>query len=109
MYTLRKEGTEMKMLTEEYQESILTELVSIRRLLQFVARDQLKRMLDKIISTGLRKQMWGLMDGAHSTTMIAEKLNSSPRAVQLFVKELEKHDLVESKNRGYPTRTIPVI
>ena len=95
--------------TEEYQESILNELVSIRRLLQLITRDQLKKMLGDVISTDLRRKMWDLMDGTNSTTSIAEKLNSSPRAVQMFVKELEKRDLVESKDRGYPTRTIPII
>jgi DNA-binding MarR family transcriptional regulator len=95
--------------TEEYQESILNELVSIRRLLQLITRDQLKRMLGEVISTELREKMWKLMDGTNSTIIIAEKLNSSPRAVQMFVKELEKHELVESKDRGYPTRTIPII
>ena len=109
MYTMNNDGEVLRMMTEEYQESILNELISIRRLLQLIARDQLKRMLDDIISTDLREKMWNLMDGTNSTTMIAEKLNSSPRAVQMFVKELEKHELVESKNRGYPNRTIPII
>ena len=93
---------------EETLEALLEEFIVVRRLLQFMAQDQLRKRMENVISTDSRKKMWDLMDGNLSTTEIAKKTNVSQRAVQLFIKDLEKLELVEMKKRGYPAKTLPI-
>jgi len=73
-----------------------------------MTQDYLRKRLDEVARTKLRRMMWKLMDGTRSTIVIAERVEATPRAVQLFVKDLEMYDLVEMPKRGYPRRTVSI-
>lgn len=96
-------------MAERYQESVLEELIGIRRVLEFLAEDKLRTYLDGIISTDQRQKMWSLLDGNYSTTEIANKSGITPRAVQLFIKELQQLDLILMVKRGYPKRKLDYV
>ncbi|MGV9103559.1 MAG: helix-turn-helix domain-containing protein [Promethearchaeia archaeon] len=91
---------------EEILDEILNELVSIRKILLLIAGPHLSSMLEEVLTTNERREMWQLMDGNHSTSEIAEEVGVTTRTVQLLVAELEEHDLVKLRKRGYPEREI---
>ena len=94
---------------DELLEKILSELMEIKHLLLLNSREVLKQILNDVASTDERKQIWGLMDGLTSTSDIAEKVKISPRAVQIFISQLEEKELVLTEKRGYPKRRMDYI
>ncbi len=93
----------------ETNQEILAQMEIIRRLLEFIANDQITRVLETLATTEARRQIWALLDGRNSTSDISEKLSVSMRTVQQFVKELEESNLVLTEKRGYPQRIINYI
>lgn len=85
-------------------EKIYEELLTIRQLLEILAKDSLKKELKNIVTSRQRKKMWSLFDGLLNTDEIAKRVNVSQRAVQMFVKGLLDADLVTMRKRGYPKR-----
>jgi len=87
-----------------YDQRVFEELLTVRRLLEFLVRDSVGRELEKTVKTQERRRIWGLMDGLRSTEELARETGVSQRAVQLFVKDLLRVDLVTMDRRGYPKR-----
>jgi transcription initiation factor IIE alpha subunit len=80
------------------------ELLNIRYLLEVLASDKLRALLEEVLTTPDRQKVWGLCTGLLSTKEIAERTELSTRAVQIIVKELTERDLVSVPRRGYPKR-----
>ncbi|MCP8309405.1 MAG: hypothetical protein H3Z53_01220 [archaeon] len=78
----------------------------MRRLLEVQARALVRAELSRIATTDERKGMWRLMDGNLSVKEIAEKVKTTPRAVQYFMQDAAKADLIFMERRGYPHRII---
>jgi len=95
--------------SEEILLKILEEISKIRQLVEILAIDALKRDLEKVATTNERKKIWALCNGSLSTEEIAKKVNVTTRAVQIFVKELQKLDLIEFERRGYPKRKVDYV
>lgn len=92
-----------------YDQRIFEELLRVRRLLEFLVRDNVGRELEKTVKTRERRRIWGLMDGLRSTEELARETGVSQRAVQLFVKDLLRVDLVTMDRRGYPKRNFDYV
>lgn len=92
------------MLPRDTAERLFDELIRIRSLLELLASEQLKKKLEAVAKTKDRRHAWSLLDGMTSTTEIAKKVSISQRAVQLFIRDLLKADLVAIERRGYPRR-----
>ncbi|GAH51029.1 unnamed protein product [marine sediment metagenome] len=90
-------------------EEICEEITKIRTLLELIARGNLKEELEKVATTPERKRIWALCNGSLSTQEIAEKIGRTQRAVQQFIKELGKLDLIEAERRGYPKRRFDLV
>jgi len=89
----------------ELLKTMREDLEAIRRYTARLARDSLSQDLEKIARTQERQQIWRLCDGTLSTEEIAKKIGMSVRAVQYFIQDGEKADLIVSIKRGYPKRT----
>ena len=90
-------------------EKVVEELVAMRRLLEMLAKDAIKKELDTIATTAQRRKTWALCDGVTSTAEIAQKTGVSTRAVQMFISELEQKDLITTERRGYPKRKFDLV
>ncbi len=80
------------------------ELLNVRYLLEVLASDRLRGLLEEVLTTPDRRRVWSLCNGSHSTAEIAESTGLTVRAVQLIIKELVERDLVTALRRGYPRR-----
>ena len=69
-------------------------------------RNLIKEELEKIASTPERKKMWILCNGAISTSEIAKKVGVSTRAVQYFIRDAQRLELIRVDKRGFPRRII---
>lgn len=78
----------------------------IRKLSELQLRGIIKAELEKVASTSERKKIWALSDGTLSTGEIAKKVGVSRRAVQYFVQEAERSELLRMDKRGFPYRNI---
>jgi len=85
------------------------EIVKMRELLQILASEKIKERVEYIATTVDRKKVWTLCNGMYSTSEIAEKVNISLRAVQIFLKELQDAGLVNTERRGYPSRAFDYV
>ncbi len=92
------------MIKEKDFEALFEEILKIRQLLEILARDALKRELEKYATTVQRRKIWALCNGLLSTEEIARRVGVTTRAVQIFLEELRKTDLVTFIKRGYPKR-----
>lgn len=89
---------------EETNLIMLEELRNIRKLLEILVRGEIYKSLEEIATTNERKKIWHLIDGSRSTEDIANTLNITQRAVQIFLQKLNQENLIEFEKRGYPIR-----
>ncbi len=80
------------------------EVINVRRLLEFIARSELKKSIELVATTEERRKVYCLLDGFSSTEQIAQKAGVSQRSVQLAVKDLTNAGLVTAEKRGFPKR-----
>ncbi len=92
------------MLDEDSTMALYDEVLKIRQLLEMLSRGVLREELEKAATTEQRKQIWTLLNGARRTEDIAHMAGVSQRAVQAFVRDLERADLIITRRRGYPRR-----
>jgi DNA-binding transcriptional ArsR family regulator len=90
-------------------EKIYGELVNVRHLLEIAIRNELKKEIEKTVTTDERRKIYVLLDGFSSTEEISKKAGVSQRAVQLLVKELADAGFVIMERRGYPKRVFDYI
>jgi DNA-binding transcriptional ArsR family regulator len=90
-------------------EELYGEMVKVRRLLEIVVRDQLKKWLEQSLTTEERRKIYFLMDGISGTEEIAQKAGVSRRSVQLVMKDLLDAGLISLEKRGYPRRIFDYI
>lgn len=90
-------------------EKIYEELTKVRHLLEILAKNELQKALEHVVTTKERRMMWALCDGLTTTDEIARKTGVSQRAVQIVVKELLKADLITVETRGRPKRMFEYI
>ena len=91
-------------MSEKILMGIHEEIVKIRQLLEMTVKDNLKRELEKILTTKERKMVWELSDGFTDTKTIANKAGISQRAVQITIRDLQNSDFVVVERRGFPKR-----
>jgi len=80
------------------------EIVKIRQLLEIVVKDNLKKELEKILTTKERQYVWALSDGEIDTKTMADKIGMTQRSVQRTIESLQNVDFVIVEKRGYPKR-----
>jgi len=85
-------------------EKMAAEMGNVRRLLEILARDSLRKELETVATTPERRRIYALCDGITSNEDIAKKSGLSVRAVQDVVKKLVELDLVIMAKRGVPKR-----
>lgn len=90
----------------ELLKKINSNLFVIRKLTELQLRGPIKKELERLASTSERKRIWALSDGTLSTGEIAKKVGVSRRAVQYFVQEAERSELLRVDKRGFPYRNI---
>jgi DNA-binding transcriptional ArsR family regulator len=90
-------------------EMVYNELVNVRYLLEIAIRGELKKEIERVVTTDERRKIYVLLDGFSSTEQIAQKAGVSQRSVQLLVKELVDAGLVVIEKRGYPKRVFDYI
>ena len=76
----------------------------MRYLLEVLASDKLRGLLEEVLTTPDRRKVWSLCNGTLSTAQIAERTKLTTRAVQITIKELVERDLVSVLRRGHPRR-----
>jgi transcription initiation factor IIE alpha subunit len=85
-------------------EKISEEMGNMRRLLEILARDALRKELEAVATTPERRRIYALSDGTLTNEEIAKKSGLSLRAVQDVVKKLVELDLATMVRRGVPKR-----
>jgi len=91
-------------MSEKTLMSLYDEIVKIRQLLEMTVKDNLKKELEKILTTKERKIIWVLSDGFTDTKILARKAGISRRAVQITLRELQEADFLVVEKRGFPKR-----
>jgi predicted deacetylase len=91
-------------MSEKTLMSLYEEIIKIRQLLEMTVKDNLRKELERILTTKERKIVWALSDGFMDTQTIAEKAGISQRAVQITVKDLQNVDFLVIERRGFPKR-----
>lgn len=91
-------------MSEKMVISLYDEVVKIRQLLEITLKDNLRKELERILTTEERRLIWALSDGFTDTKTIAKEAGLSRRAVQLTLKRLQEADLVTVRKRGFPKR-----
>lgn len=94
---------------EETNSIIIEELKNIRELLEILVRGEINKILEEIATTNERKKIWYLIDGNRSTADIANIINMSQRAVQIFLQKLNQENLIEFEKRGYPIKKYNIV
>ena len=84
--------------------ALYDEVLKIRQLLEMLSRGVLREELEKTATTEQRRRIWTLLNGARRTEEVAHVVGVSQRAVQAFVSDLERADLIMTRRRGYPRR-----
>src|SRR4029077_13979666 len=85
-------------------ERLVEEMVSIRRLVEILAKDALRTGLEAVATTDIRKKVYAMIDGSTNTEDIAKRSGLSIRSIQDVVKKLMELDLVTVPKRGFPKR-----
>ncbi len=83
---------------------IAEEMANVRRLLEILARDALRKELGAIATTPERRRIYALCDGMNTNEDIAKKSGLSLRAVQDVVKKLVELDFLTMVKRGLAKR-----
>lgn len=91
-------------MSEKMLIGLYEEIVKIRQLLEMTVKDNLKKELEKILTTKERKMVWALSDGLTDTKTIAKEAGISQRAVQITVRDLQDADFLVVERRGFPKR-----
>lgn len=91
-------------MSEKTLMSLYEEIVKIRQLLEITVKDNIKKELERILTTKKRKMVWALSDGFTDTQTIAEQAGISQRAVQITVRDLQNADFLVLERRGFPKR-----
>jgi FixJ family two-component response regulator len=91
-------------MSEKMFTSLYEEVVKIRQLLEMTVKDNLRKELEKILTTKERKMVWALSDGFTDTKTIAKETGISQRAVQITVRDLQSADFLVVERRGFPRR-----
>jgi DNA-binding transcriptional ArsR family regulator len=91
-------------MSEKMIMTLYDEIVKIRQLLEIALKDDLRRELERILTTKERKAVWASSDGFTDTRTIARKAGISRRAVQITVRELQEAELLTVEKRGFPKR-----
>jgi len=94
----------MVCMSEKTLMGLYEEIIKIRQLLEMTVKDNLKKELEKILTTKERKMVWALSDGFTDTKTIAEETGISQRAVQITVRDLQNADFLVVERRGFPRR-----
>jgi hypothetical protein len=84
--------------------SLYDEIIKIRQLLEISLKDNLRKELEKVLTTKERKAVWALSDGFTDTKTIGEKTGISQRSVQSTLKDLQDIELIVVEKRGFPKR-----
>ena len=96
-------------MSEKMLMSLYEEIVKIRQLLEMTVKDNIKKELEKILTTKERKMVWALSDGFTDTKTIAKEAGISQRAVQITVRDLQDADFLVVERRGFPRRRFDYI
>ncbi len=97
------------MISEKSFMKLIDEVTEIRKLVELLAKETIRKDLEDIATTVDRQRIWTHCDGSLNTEEIAQKVNVSQRSVQRFVKELREADLIKNERRGYPKRRFDYI
>ncbi|MHA1285083.1 MAG: hypothetical protein ACTSQP_21500 [Promethearchaeota archaeon] len=92
------------MCEEDFFSKIFEEILTIRQLMELIAKNKIISEIEKFASTKNRKKVWNLLDGTLSTNELASKAKISQRAVQEFLKDLKENSLILELKRGYYKR-----
>lgn len=83
----------------DFNERILEELVTIRKMLTILSQDKLfdfnEQIKTKYLTTEQRQKMYDFFDGTKTLKEIGEDVGTSSEAVRLFAVSLEKAGLLE--------------
>ncbi len=85
-------------------QKISQEMTTVRRLLEILAREPLRKELEAIVTTPERRRIYSMCDGMTNNEDIAKKAGLSLRAVQELIKRLVDSDLATMVKRGVPKR-----
>jgi DNA-binding transcriptional ArsR family regulator len=96
-------------MSEKILVGLYDEIVKIRQLLEIIARENLGKELENILTTRERKMVWALSDGLTDTKTIAERAEVSQRAVQITLKGLQNAGFLTVERRGFPKRRFDYI
>jgi len=97
------------MASEEIMEEMSKQLGEIKQLLLVMARGDIQKELETIITTDEKKKIWALCDGINTTTEISNKAKVSIRYVQVIIKDLQNANLVSVEKRGIPKRVFDYV
>jgi len=89
--------------------SELEELKKISKILALVNAEALEIELSKYATTDERKRIWVLIDGKRMSKDIAASSGVTRRAVDLFLKSLERAELIESAWGKPPKRILDFV
>ncbi len=94
------------------EDAILNELKRVNSLLALIAVEPKVKLLEKLkekrlLGSDQRFKMFLLMDGRRTTPEISRLSGVGDRAVQIFIQELEKKELVTTTRAGHAT--VPTI
>jgi len=96
-------------MSEKILVGLYDEIVKIRQLLEMIAKENLEKELENILTTRERKMVWASSDGFTDTKTIAERAGVSQRAVQITLKDLQDAGLLTVEKRGFPKRRFDYI
>lgn len=82
-------------------EEILKELKKISRIVTLANGSIIEKELSKYATTDERKAIWSLMDGK-TTEDIAKIIHKTKAAVDIFLKILERVELIDERKYGIP-------
>lgn len=91
-------------------EDILKELKKISKIITLSSGPALEKELTKYATTNERKIIWILIDGKNSVEDIAKIICKTKSAVDIFLKILERVELIEGRKYGVPpTRNLDYV
>lgn len=89
---------------------LLKELKKISKLLTLSNGASIEKELEKYATTDERKIIWAMIDGKTQVETIAKSIKKTKAAVDIFLKILERADLIEERQYGVPpTRSLDYV
>lgn len=83
-------------------EDALKELRKISKIITISNGSALETELAKYVTSSERKIIWALLDGKNHPEDIAKIINKTKSAVDIFLRILEKAELIEERKYGVP-------